>query len=54
MLAGQYTSYLWRQVDKYIAKLRIHDESAPDEDILTEFSRSEIGDIFAYLSSLDD
>jgi len=29
MLAGQYTQYLWRQVDKYVAKLRIHDESEP-------------------------
>ena len=31
LLAGQYTNYLWRQVDKYIAKLRIHDPSAPDD-----------------------
>jgi cytochrome c553 len=54
MLAGQYTNYLWRQVDKYIAKLRVHDESAPDEEILSEFSRDELRDIFAYLSILDD
>jgi cytochrome c553 len=54
MLAGQYTSYLWRQVDKYIAKTRIHDESAPEEDLLSEFSPEELRDIFAYLSVADD
>ncbi len=54
MLAGQYTNYLWRQVDKYIDKLRIHDESAPDEDLLSEFTHEELRDIFAYLSTADD
>ena len=38
MLAGQYTSYLWRQVEKYRKKIRIHDEDAPEEELLTEFS----------------
>ena len=54
MLAGQYTSYLWRQVDKYIGKLRIHDESEPEDDLLSDFSRKELRDIFAYLSTADD
>jgi len=54
MLAGQYTNYLWRQVDKYIDKLRIHDESAPEEDLLSEFGRDELRDVFAYVSTLDD
>jgi cytochrome c553 len=54
MLAGQYTSYLWRQVDKYIAKLRIHDESDPEDDLLGEFTKEELRDIFAYLSVVDD
>lgn len=54
MLAGQYTTYLWRQVDKYIAKLRIHDESEPEDELLCEFSREELRDIFAYLSVADD
>ena len=53
-LAGQYTSYLWRQVDKYLAGLRIHDESAPDEKLLSEFSRDELQDVVAYVSTLDD
>lgn len=54
MLAGQYTNYLWRQVDKYVAKLRIHDDTEPEDDLLSEFSREELRDIFAYLSTLDD
>ena len=54
MLAGQYTSYLWRQVDKYIAKVRIHDPSAPDDALLADFSHEELRDIFAYVSTLDD
>jgi cytochrome c553 len=54
MLAGQYTSYLWRQVDKYIAKTRIHDESDPEDDLLGEFGKEELRNIFAYLSVVDD
>jgi len=54
MLTGQYTNYLWRQVDKYIARLRIHDPSAPDEALLSEFTKEELRDIFAYLSIMDD
>lgn len=54
LLAGQYTSYLWRQVDKYIAKIRIHDPSAPDDSLLGDFSKQELQDIFAYVSTLDD
>lgn len=54
MLAGQYTRYLWRQVDKYIGKLRIHDESEPEDDLLSDFSREELRDIFAHLSTADD
>lgn len=54
LLAGQYTRYLWRQVDKYIEGMRIHDPSAPDDRLLAEFSQQELQDIFAYLSILDD
>jgi len=54
MLAGQYTSYLWRQVDKYVAKLHIHDETEPEDEQLGEFRREELRDIFAYLSTADD
>lgn len=54
LLAGQYTNYLWRQVDKYLAGQRIHDPSAPDDRLLAEFSKDELRDMFAYLSILDD
>ena len=54
MLAGQYTSYLWRQVDKFLNGQRIHDKDDPDEELLKEFSEEQIRDIFAYLSTADD
>ncbi|HXK58029.1 MAG TPA: c-type cytochrome [Gammaproteobacteria bacterium] len=54
MLAGQYTDYLWRQVEKYRNRIRIHDPEAPDDQLLIEFSDAELKDIFAYLSILDD
>ena len=54
LLAGQYTSYLWRQVDKYLAGVRIHDPSAPEDRLLAEFTQDELRDILAYLSVLDD
>ncbi|MES9904851.1 MAG: c-type cytochrome [Sedimenticola sp.] len=54
MLAGQYTNYLWRQVKKYREKIRIHDEEAPESELLDEFTDKELEDIFAYLSISDD
>ncbi len=54
MIAGQYTNYLWRQVEKYRKKIRIHDPEAPDETLLDDFTDQEITDIFAHLSILDD
>lgn len=54
MLAGQYTNYLWRQVEKYRNKIRVHDDKAPDEELLQEFSDRELQNIFAYLSIVDD
>jgi cytochrome c553 len=54
MIAGQYTNYLWRQVDKYLNRQRIHDKDAPDEELLAAFTREEIRDILAYVSTLDD
>lgn len=54
MIAGQYTEYLEETVEQYISKQRIHDEDAPTEELLAEFSSEEINDIFAYLSSTDD
>ncbi len=53
MLAGQYTKYLLRQVDKYRQGQRLHDESDPVE-LLTLFTDSEIQDMFAFLATVDD
>ncbi len=54
MLAGQYTNYLWKQVGKYRAGERIHDEDEPDEELLNDFSDEQLHAIFAYLSVADD
>ena len=54
LLAGQYTNYLWRQVEKLRNKIRIHDEEAPDEELLDDFTDAELHDVFAYLSIVDD
>ncbi len=54
MLAGQYTSYLWRQVKKLRQRLRIHEEDEPDTELLDDVKDSDLKDIFAYLSTIDD
>ena len=54
MLAGQYLEYLWRQVDFYIKGKRLHDEDDPEEEFLKSFSKEQMRDIFAYISTLDD
>ena len=54
MLAGQYTNYLWKQVEKYIDGIRIHDPDAPEDRLLAAFSEKELQNIFAYVSILDD
>ena len=54
MLAGQYTKYLWRQIDMFISGKRLHDEDDPEEEFLKSFSHEELQDILAYVSILDD
>lgn len=56
MLAGQYTQYLNKQVDKFVSGERIHDEDLKDrkKDVLNQLKPDEIRDIMAYLSILDD
>jgi cytochrome c553 len=54
MLAGQYTNYLQRQVEKYLKGIRIHDVDDPENELLAEFSKEEIEAILAYLSVADD
>ncbi len=56
MLAGQYTQYLKRQIDKFVAGERIHDSDLKDreKDVLNQLKPEEIRDILAYLSVLND
>ncbi len=54
MLAGQYTDYLWRQVEKYRKGIRFHDPDDPEDRLLSAFSDTEVRDIFAYMSTVDD
>ena len=54
MLAGQYTNYLWRQVEKLRQRIRIHDVDDPKDELLDSFSETELADIFAWLSTADD
>lgn len=54
LLSGQYTAYLWRQVDKYVSGVRIHDPPAPEDRLLADYTRQQLGDILVYVSTLDD
>jgi len=52
MLAGQYSDYLIRQIDKYKQKIRQHDDD--DDNYFSQFSAPQLNDILAYLSTVDD
>jgi len=54
MIAGQYTKFLWRQLDMYISGKRLHDDEDPEEEFFKSFSREELRDMLAYISILDD
>ena len=51
MLVGQYTNYLKRQIDKYLAKERPHDDTEVG-GILTTLSGDDVQDVLAYLTSI--
>ena len=52
-LAWQYSVYITRQIKKFRAGERLHDDPR-DADIFKSFSEVEIDDMLAYLSILDD
>jgi len=52
-LAGQYGGYLQVQIDNFKVKERYHDNDE-DDDTFYEYSAREIGDILAYITTLDD
>jgi len=53
MLVGQYTSYLKRQMDKYLKGERPHDEEAVG-GLLDKLKEEDMQDILAYITSLQE
>ena len=53
MLVGQYTSYLKRQMDKYVKGDRPHDEEAIG-GLLDKLREEDMQDILAYITSLQE
>jgi cytochrome c553 len=53
MLVGQYTSYLMRQMEKYIKNERPHDEEAVG-GVLNTLKEADLQDILAYLTSIQE
>lgn len=56
MLAGQYTIYLKKQIEKFNKGERIHDADVKDirKEVLNVLKPEEIRDILAFLTTLDD
>ena len=53
MLVGQYTSYLKRQMEKYVKGERPHDEEAVG-GLLNTLKEEDLQDILAYITSLQE
>jgi cytochrome c553 len=51
MLVGQYTSYLKRQIDKYLKNERPHDDTEVG-GILTTLKDEDVQDVLAYLTAI--
>ncbi len=54
LLVGQYPIYLKRQIDLYRAGGRPHDENSIGKGVLMPLSESDIRDILAYLTSIQE
>ena len=50
-LVGQYTSYLRKQMDAYLAGERLHDEEGK-RGVLSQLKEQDLQDILAYLTSI--
>ncbi|MDP1635353.1 MAG: cytochrome C, partial [Gallionellaceae bacterium] len=53
MLVGQYTSYLMRQMEKYVKSERPHDEEVVG-GVLNALKEEDLQDILAYLTSIQE
>lgn len=54
MLAGQYTSYLQKQIDAYLRAERPHEDEVAKEGILYQLKPDDIRNILAYLTTLQN
>lgn len=54
MLVGQYPNYLKRQMDLYRKGARPHDEDQPAKGVLTPLSETDIQNLLAYLTTIQD
>ena len=53
MLVGQYTSYLKRQMDKYVKGDRPHDEEGAG-GLINKLKEEDMQDILAYITTLQE
>lgn len=54
MLVGQYTNYLQKQIDAYRRGDRPHDEDSASEGILHALRTSDLQDVLAYLTAIQE
>ena len=54
MIAGQYSSYLKKQIDAYLRAERPHEEETAKEGIFYQISADDIQNILAYLTTLQN
>ncbi|WP_313951740.1 c-type cytochrome [Accumulibacter sp.] len=54
MLVGQYTNYLAKQVDAYLAADRPHDEEGAKTGVLYTLKAGDIQDVLAYLTAIQE
>jgi cytochrome c553 len=53
-LAGQYSQYLWRQIQNFRSGDRLHDDEPEDKEVFTEISDEAFHGMLAYLATMDD
>lgn len=54
MLVGQYTNYLKKQIDAYRRGERPHDEESASQGILYDLSATDVQDVLAYLTAIQE
>jgi cytochrome c553 len=54
MLVGQYTPYLKKQIDAYLKADRPHDEEGAREGVLYVLKATDLQDVLAYLTSIQE